>query len=130
MSVCRLSRPTSCLPCLMSSIALSYRILSGSALLSTLVDLLTFFFLCNGHCAWLGVALSAISPAAIARMVSHFALALKKVTSTPAPLLQILDTHEQTAPSLTYRLYLNERTGRTPIFKILSRLLPGCPTSF
>src|SRR5215470_17331288 len=106
----------------MSSIALSYRILSGSALLSTLVDLLTFFFLCNGHCAWLGVALSAISPVAIVRMVSHFALALKKVTSTPAPLLQILDTHEQTAPSVTYRLYLNERTGRTPSL----RFWAGC----
>jgi hypothetical protein len=45
MSVCMFSRPTSCRPCLTSSIALSYRILSGCALLSTLVDLLTFFFL-------------------------------------------------------------------------------------
>src|SRR5580704_3927483 len=43
MSVCRFSRPTSCRPCLISSIALSYRILSGCALLSTLVDLSTFF---------------------------------------------------------------------------------------
>src|SRR5580698_7100976 len=43
MSVCRFSRPTSCRPCLMSSIALSYKILSGWALLSALVDLSTFF---------------------------------------------------------------------------------------
>src|SRR5208282_3022747 len=45
MSVCMFSRPTSCRPCWMSSTALSYRILSGCALLSTLVDLSTFFFL-------------------------------------------------------------------------------------
>src|SRR5580700_4642741 len=45
MSVCIFSRPTSCRPCLTSSMALSYRILSGCALLSTAVDLLTFFFL-------------------------------------------------------------------------------------
>src|SRR5271154_593223 len=43
MRVCRFNRPTSCRPCLMSSIALSYKILSGWALLSTLVDLSTFF---------------------------------------------------------------------------------------
>src|SRR5580704_4650548 len=54
------SRPTSCRPCLMSSIALSYRILSGWALLSTPVDLLTFFFLWKicVTCASLGVALN------------------------------------------------------------------------
>src|SRR4249920_3101147 len=48
-------RPTSCRPCLMSSIALSYRILSGCELLSALVDLLTFFFLWK-ICALLAVA--------------------------------------------------------------------------
>src|SRR5579872_1142286 len=57
MSVCMFRRPTSCRPCLMSSIALSSRILSGWALLSTPVDLLTFFFRCRS-CASLDVALN------------------------------------------------------------------------
>src|SRR5260370_19691773 len=57
MSVCKFRRPTSCRPCLISSMALSYRILSGSAVFSALVDLLTFFFLWK-ICASLCVALS------------------------------------------------------------------------
>jgi hypothetical protein len=38
----------------MSSMALPYRILSGSAVLSALVDLLTFFFLCRICDLWVG----------------------------------------------------------------------------
>src|SRR5256885_7434867 len=61
MRVCKFSRPTSCRPCLTSSIALSYRILSGSAVFSALVDLLTFFFLCHTFASD-RVALSRKSP--------------------------------------------------------------------
>src|SRR5712692_8316381 len=61
MSVCRFSRPTSCRPCLMSAMALSYSILSGSAVFSALVDLLTLFFLWK-ICASHRVALSKNSP--------------------------------------------------------------------
>src|SRR5580658_6967011 len=53
------SRPTSCLPCLISSTARSYRILSGCALLSTLVDLSIFFFLWR---IWVTCALHVVAP--------------------------------------------------------------------
>src|SRR2546421_13070927 len=86
MSVCRFSRPTSCRPCLTSSIALSYRILSGSAVFSALVDLLTFFFLRN-TCASDRVALSRSSPIitnrvhriVVGRNVDHLAVASNEV---------------------------------------------------
>src|SRR6266403_6003739 len=61
ISVWRFSRPTSCRPCLTSSMALLYRILSGSAVLSALVDLLTLFFLWR-ICASLCVVLSSNNP--------------------------------------------------------------------
>src|SRR5437016_5567395 len=73
MSVCRFSRPTSCRPRLTSSIALLYRILSGSAVFSALVDLLTFFFLwkiCASHRA----ALSRNSPI-VTNKVNRFVVA-------------------------------------------------------
>src|SRR5947207_112526 len=86
MRVCRFSRPTSCRPCLTSSIALSYRILSGSAVFSALVDLLTFFFLRN-TCASDRVALSRSSPIitnrvhriVVGRNVDHLAVASNEV---------------------------------------------------
>src|SRR6202040_3244019 len=59
MSVCMFSRPTSCRPCLISSMALSYRILSGCALLSTPVDLFIFFFLWR---IWLICASLVVAP--------------------------------------------------------------------
>src|SRR5882762_9554892 len=73
MSVCRFSRPTSCRPCLTSSIALSYRILSGSAVFSALVDLLTLFFLWK-TCASHRVALRRNNPV-INNSVDRFAVA-------------------------------------------------------
>src|SRR6266849_7126637 len=73
MSVCRFSRPTSCRPCLMSATALSYSILSGSAVFSALVDLLTLFFLWK-ICASHRVALSRNNPV-ITNRADRFALA-------------------------------------------------------
>src|SRR5258706_13014999 len=86
MSVCRFSRPTSCRPCLTSSIALSYRILSGSAVFSALVDLLTLFFLWK-TCASHRVALRRNNPVinnsvdrfAVAKNVDRFAVAKNRV---------------------------------------------------
>src|SRR5216684_1866700 len=82
MSVCRFSRPTSCRPCLTSPIALSYKTLSGSAVFSALVDLLTFFFLWR-NCASHRVALRRNNPVinnsvdrfAVAKNVDRFAVA-------------------------------------------------------
>src|SRR6266436_2573199 len=79
MSVCRFSRSTSCRPCLTSSMALSYRILSGSALFSALVDLLTLFFLWK-ICASLCVALSRKIPA-ITNRVGRLTAAKNEVPS-------------------------------------------------
>src|SRR5260370_13205377 len=82
MSVCRFRRLTSCRTCLTSPIALSYKTLSGSAVFSALVDLLTFFFLWR-NCASHRVALRRNNPVinnsverfAIARNVDRFAVA-------------------------------------------------------
>src|SRR6266851_2148925 len=82
MSVCRFRRPTSCRPCLTSAIALSYKTLSGSAVFSALVDLLTFFFLWR-NCASHRVALRRNNPVinnsvdrfAVAKNVDRFAVA-------------------------------------------------------
>src|SRR5208283_1375769 len=45
--VCKPKRPTSCRPCLISFMALSYNCLSGSTVLLVSVDLSTGFFLCK-----------------------------------------------------------------------------------
>src|SRR5580692_8240859 len=85
MSVCMFSRPTSCFPCLMSSLARSYRILSGCALLSALVDLLTFFFLCKS-CASLVAALhknSAPRTQSAAPLLATHTLAVAQFTVRP-----------------------------------------------
>src|SRR2546427_7221708 len=95
MSVCRFNRPTSCRPCLTSSIALLYRILSGSAVFSALVDLFTFFFLWK-ICASHVVALSRNSPPA-ATIASHFALTPKKVRRKLSPLSLVWDSFPQIA---------------------------------
>src|SRR5258708_37207757 len=73
MSVCRFSQPTSCRACLTSAIALSYKTLSGSAVFSALVDLLTFFFLWR-NCASHRVALRRNNPV-INNSVERFAVA-------------------------------------------------------
>src|SRR5207237_3843363 len=104
ISVCKFRRTTSCRPCLMSAIALSYRILSGSAVLSALVDLLTFFFLCNGHCALLGAALSSINPPAISR-VNSFAPTLEQVTCTPHLSCESRITTRPTAKAVHVRTF-------------------------
>src|SRR5712664_1734730 len=74
MSVCRFSRPTSCRACLTSAIALSYKTLSGSAVFSALVDLLTFFFLWR-NCASHRVALRRNNPV-INNSVERFAISM------------------------------------------------------
>src|SRR5260370_8481024 len=74
MIVCRFSRPTSCRPCLTSAIALSYKILSGSAVFSALVDLLTLFFLCR-NCASHRVALRRNNPV-INNRVERFTISM------------------------------------------------------
>src|SRR2546422_6670354 len=95
ISVCRFNRPTSCRPCLTSSIALLYRILSGSAVFSALVDLFTFFFLWK-ICASHVVALSRNSPPA-ATIASHFALTPTKVKRKLSPLSLVWDSFPQIA---------------------------------
>src|SRR5260370_41141531 len=74
MSVCRFSRPTSCRRCLTSAIALSYKILSGSAVFSALVDLLTLFFLWR-NCASHRVALRRNNPV-INNSVERFTISM------------------------------------------------------
>src|SRR5258708_11601958 len=74
MSVCRFSRPTSCRPCLTSAIALSYKILSGSAVFSAVVDLLSRFFLWR-NCASHRVALRRNNPV-INNSVERFTISM------------------------------------------------------
>src|SRR5260370_32561039 len=120
MSVWKFSRTTSCRPCLMSSIALSYRILSCSAVFYALVDLLTLFFLWK-ICASHRVALSRNSPVTSNR-AGRLAAARKEVRSKlhlslesgvprrglPEPWL-LPDYPRFEAPNYT----LNEWPGRT-----------------
>src|ERR1700744_1475404 len=70
----------------MSSIARSYKILSGSAELSAEVDLSTGFFLCGRICASHWVALSAANPPANSKAVRNFPVFVRKACCKLAPL--------------------------------------------
>src|SRR5580698_9330570 len=70
----------------MSSIARSYKILSGSALLSAEVDLSTGFFLWGRIWASHWVALSATNPPAKSKVVRNFPVLLRKTCRKLAPL--------------------------------------------
>src|ERR1700730_191311 len=132
MNVCRPSRPTSWRPCLMSSIARPYRILSGSAVLSALVDLFTFFFLCRIWASHV-VAVIAASPPANTSMLSRFPVLFVKAWNKLAPLLInispecVLHHLARTAGlgSERSQYTLNERTGQPQ--KMAVR--PGSPLS-
>src|SRR5437762_3422520 len=145
MSVCRFSRPTSCRPCLTSSIALSYRILSGSAVFSALVDLLTFFFL-RKTCASDRVALNRSSPIitnrvhriVVGRNVDHLAVASNEVrrnlhlsleSGVPRhPSIRARDVPAGSPRLRTLKYSLNERPSRTttlPFRPVLRRAKPG-----
>ena len=99
--------------------ALPNRSLSGSALLSALVDLLIFFFLWTRNWALLGVAVDSINPLEI-KMLNHAALALEQVTRTPHLSRKsrmahdrLPSPHQPTAlPSLN-RLIIPERKDRS-----------------
>src|SRR6266852_1851481 len=129
MSVCRFSRPTSCRPCLMSAMALSYSILSGSAVFSALVDLLTLFFLWK-ICASHRVALSRNSPVitnsadrlTVARIVDRLTVAKIEVRNKLHLSLESGVPHRglpkpgalHDSPQFeTLNYTLNERPGRT-----------------
>src|ERR1700754_1827839 len=69
----------------MSSIDRSYKILSGSAVLSVEVDLSTFFFLCRIWASdW--VALSAATPPANSKIVRNFPVLIPKAECKRSPL--------------------------------------------
>src|SRR5277367_1508698 len=71
----------------MSSMARSYRTLSGSAVLSALVDLSTFFFLWR-ICASQVLTVSAASPPTKTRMLNRFPFLLVEAWSKRSPLLR------------------------------------------
>src|SRR5260370_9417541 len=139
MSVCRFSRPTSCRPCLMAVMALSYMILSGFAVFSAFVDLLTLFFLWK-ICASHRVALSRNSPVitnradrfALTRNVERLTVAKIEVRSKLHLFLESGIPHRglpkpwalPDSPRFgTFNYTLNERPGRTTSFP----LRPGPP---
>src|SRR5271170_7755785 len=75
----------------MSSMARSYNTLSGSAVLSGLVDLLTFFFLCSSWAShWLALRNSS-PPAIIAviRVVNRFAVPHEAWRKRSPPLVNV-----------------------------------------
>src|ERR1700730_13295704 len=111
ISVCKPSRPTSWRPRLMSSIARLYSTLSGSAVLSALVDLFTFFFLCR---IWASLELALSSNPAINVHVNVHVRVRRKynvhlsLENLPPPTDGLGDPFCSVFP-----VYLNQRTGFT-----------------
>src|ERR1700674_852661 len=108
MSVCKPSRPTSCRPCLMSATARLYRILSGSAVLSALVDLFNFFFFLWGIWASLELALNS-NPA----INVHVRVRRKRNPSPLSNKSSAANSRLRYDPfcSVRFLVYLNQRAG-------------------